>query len=389
MKSETQLSSRFKQVFYNTGVGIMIVDEYRNFTEVNPKLCETLGYKKEELIGNSAEMIHISNETYKEFGERAFNLVREKKTVNLEWQFKRKNGEKIWFRIAGDPVAEQEEVLWTIVDITERVEAQEKIEQLAGKLSKYLSPQVYQSIFSGQKNVKIEAYRKNLTVFFSDIKGFTELTDSLEPEVLSSLLNNYLNEMSKIALKYGGTIDKFVGDAIMIFFGDPETKGQKEDAKACVMMAIEMRERMKYLQKMWEDQGISKPLRIRIGVNTGYCNVGNFGSEDRLDYTIIGGEVNLASRLESNAEAGQILISHETYALVKNQIVCEKKEEIKVKGIAHKVQTYQVIDTQEDLVKSKKLLKEEFDGFNLSIDLKRTKKEQVVATLKKALDEIE
>ena len=151
MKTETQLSSRFEQVFYNTGVGIMIVDKNRIFTEVNPKLCETLGYKKEELIGNSAEMIHISNQTYKEFGEKAFNLVREKKTVNLEWQFKRKNGELIWFRIAGDPVAEQEEVLWTIVDITERVEAQEKIEQLAGKLSKYLSPQVYQLIFSGEK----------------------------------------------------------------------------------------------------------------------------------------------------------------------------------------------------------------------------------------------
>ena len=389
MKTETQLSSRFEQVFYNTGVGIMIVDKNRIFTEVNPKLCETLGYKKEELIGNSAEMIHISNQTYKEFGEKAFNLVREKKTVNLEWQFKRKNGELIWFRIAGDPVAEQEEVLWTIVDITERVEAQEKIEQLAGKLSKYLSPQVYQSIFSGEKNVKIEAYRKNLTVFFSDIKGFTEITDSLEPEVLSSLLNNYLNEMSKIALKYGGTIDKFVGDAIMIFFGDPETKGQKEDAKACVLMAIEMRERMKYLQKMWEDQGISKPLRIRIGVNTGYCNVGNFGSEDRLDYTIIGGEVNLASRLESNADAGQILISHETYALVKNQIICEKKEEIKVKGIAHKVQTYQVVNTKEKLVKSKNFLNEEFEGFNLSIDLERIKKEKVVASLKKALHEIE
>ena len=389
MKTETQLSSRFEQVFYNTGVGIMIVDKNRIFTEVNPKLCETLGYKKEELIGNSAEMIHISNQTYKEFGEKAFNLVREKKTVNLEWQFKRKNGELIWFRIAGDPVSEQEEVLWTIVDITERVEAQEKIEQLAGKLSKYLSPQVYQSIFSGEKNVKIEAYRKNLTVFFSDIKGFTEITDSLEPEVLSSLLNNYLNEMSKIALKYGGTIDKFVGDAIMVFFGDPETKGQKEDAKACVLMAIEMRERMKYLQKMWEDQGISKPLRIRIGVNTGYCNVGNFGSEDRLDYTIIGGEVNLASRLESNADAGQILISHETYALVKNQIICEKKEEIKVKGIAHKVQTYQVVNTKEELVKSKNFLNEEFEGFNLSIDLERIKKEKVVATLKKALNEIE
>jgi adenylate cyclase len=93
------------------------------------------------------------------------------------------------------------------------------------KLSKYLSPQVYASIFSGEKNVKIEAYRKKLTVFFSDIKGFTELTNRLEPEDLSSLLNSYLNEMSKIAVKYGGTIDKFVGDAILIFFGDPETKG--------------------------------------------------------------------------------------------------------------------------------------------------------------------
>ena len=92
-------------------------------------------------------------------------------------------------------------------------------------------------------------------------------------------------------------------------------------------MALEMRERMKILRKIWKDQGISKSLDIRIGINTGYCNVGNFGSEDRLDYTIIGGEVNLASRLESNAEVGQILISHETYALIKDEILCDKKEE--------------------------------------------------------------
>ena len=227
----------------------------------------------------------------------------------MDWPFKTKNGDKIWFRIAGDPVADEDEVLWTVIDVTQRINAQEKIEQLASQLSKYLSPQVYQSIFSGKKNVKIEAYRKKLTVFFSDIKGFTEITDRLEPEVLSFLLNSYLNEMSKIALKYGGTIDKFVGDAILIFFGDPETRGEKEDAKACVLMAIEMRERMKKLHNIWEDQGIFNPLEIRIGINTGFCNVGNFGSEDRLDYTIIGGEVNLASRLESSAETGQILIS--------------------------------------------------------------------------------
>ena len=389
MNPNTNKSSRFEQVFYNTGVGIMIVDKDRFLIEVNPKFCEILGYTKEELIAKNAEIIHLSTEMYKKFGEKAFNQVRNNKTVNLDWPCKSKNGQTVWCRIAGDPVIGADEVLWTVVDITERINSQKKIEELTTKLSKYLSPQVYQSIFSGKQNVKIEAYRKKLTVFFSDIKGFTEITDRLEPEVLSSLLNSYLNEMSKIALKYGGTIDKFIGDAILIFFGDPESKGDKEDAKACVLMALEMRERMKYLRKLWEDQGISNPLDIRIGINTGYCNVGNFGSEDRLDYTIIGGEVNLASRLESSAEIGQILISHETYALVKNQIICEKKEEIKVKGIAHKVQTYQVVNTKEKLVKSKNFLNEEFEGFNLSIDLERIKKEKVVATLKKALHEIE
>ena len=389
MDAKTQLPSRFQQVFYNTGVGIMIVDKNRKLLEVNPKFCDLLGYSREELIGNSAEMIHISGETYKEFGEKAFKQVRNKKTVNLDWPWKKKDGSKIWFRIAGDPVANEEEVLWTVVDITQRVHAHKKIEKLAVKLSKYLSPQVYDSIFSGKQNVKIEAYRKKLTVFFSDIKGFTELTDRLEPEVLSSLLNSYLNEMSKIALKYGGTIDKFVGDAILIFFGDPESKGDREDANACVLMALEMRERMKYLRKLWEDQGISKPLNIRIGINTGYCNVGNFGSEDRLDYTIIGGEVNLASRLESKADSGQILISHETYALIKKQIVCEKKEEINVKGIAHKIQTYQVIETEKDKKNKQNSFREEYDGFSLAVDLSRSEKKKVVSSLKRALIDIE
>ena len=388
MTQSTHKSSRFEQVFYNTGVGIMIVDKDRVLIEVNPKFCEMLGFTKEELLGKNAEIIHLSTEMYKEFGEKAFNQVRNNKTVNLDWPCKKKNGQTVWCRIAGDPVIGADEVLWTVVDITERVTSQKKIEELTAKLSKYLSPQVYQSIFSGKQNVKIEAYRKKLTIFFSDIKGFTEITDRLEPEVLSLLLNSYLNEMSKIALKYGGTIDKFIGDAILIFFGDPESKGDKEDAKACVLMALEMRERMKYLRKLWEDQGISNPLDIRIGINTGYCNVGNFGSEDRLDYTIIGGEVNLASRLESSAEIGQILISDETYALIKKDIFCEKKDKINVKGIAHKIQTYQVIVSNKSLVRKNMFISENYDGFNLEFDLNISKKNQVVASLEKVLKKL-
>ena len=389
MANKNRPNDRLEQVFFNTGVGIMIVDKDRVLIEVNPRFCEMLGFKRSELIGKSAEIIHTSHKTFEEFGKKAFDQVRKQEVVNLEWPFKTKTGRKIWFRIAGDPVMGQEEVLWTVVDITERVEAQNRIEELASKLSKYLSPQVYRSIFSGQKNVQIEANRKKLTVFFSDIKDFTELTDRLEPEVLSSLLNSYLNEMSKIALKYGGTIDKFVGDAILIFFGDPETNGEKADATSCVLMALEMRERMKFMRQIWEDEGISKPLNIRIGINTGYCNVGNFGSEDRLDYTIIGGEVNLASRLESNASVGQILVSHETYSLIKNSITCEEREEINVKGLAHKVRTYQVIDKKEKNKKAVTKLKDIYEGFSLSIDLDVSRKAEVIASLKNALAKIQ
>ena len=104
----------------------------------------------------------------------------------------------------------------------------------------------------------------------------------MEAEELSALLNEYLTEMTKIATKYGGTIDKFIGDAVMIFFGAPESAGEKEDALRCVRMAMEMQARMKELQAKWFRQGIERPLQIRIGINTGVATVGDFGAEERL-----------------------------------------------------------------------------------------------------------
>ena len=130
------------------------------------------------------------------------------------------------------------------------------------------------------------------------------------------MLTHYLTEMSKIAIRWGGTIDKFIGDAILVFFGDPVTKGNKEDAVACVLMALEMLDKIESIREFWRDRGVARPLNVRMGVHTGVCTVGNFGSEDRLDYTVIGNGVNLASRLESNSEPNQILISEDTYLLV-------------------------------------------------------------------------
>ncbi len=218
-----------------------------------------------------------------------------------------------------------------------------QLEQLSDQLAKYLSPQLYESIFEGRQQVKISATRKKLTVFFSDIADFTETADRLESEELTQLLNHYLTEMSKIALDHGATIDKYVGDAIIAFFGDPETRGVKEDARACVSMAIAMQRRMRELRSEWLDMGLERPFEVRIGINTGFCTVGNFGSEDRMDYTIIGNQVNLAARLESLAEVGGILLAHETNSLVKDTVTAEEGDTLTVKGFARPVRTYSVV----------------------------------------------
>ena len=122
---------------------------------------------------------------------------------------------------------------------------------LSMKISRYLSPQIYKSIFSGEKDVVIQTERKKLTIFFSDIKDFTATTERMQPEQITALLNEYFTEMSTIALHHGGTIDKFVGDAMLVFFGDPETKGEVEDARACVRMAIDMQRRLGQLEVKW------------------------------------------------------------------------------------------------------------------------------------------
>ena len=230
----------------------------------------------------------------------------------------------------------------------ESAEKNRMLEALSNKLSKYLDPQVYSSIFAGRHSVEVSSTRKKLTIFFSDIAGFTETTDNLESEELTALLNRYLNEMSKIALQYGATIDKFIGDAIMLFYGDPETRGAKEDALACVRMAIAMQARMADLGSEWRGLGLEHPFQLRIGINTGFCTVGNFGSEDRVDYTIIGGEVNLAARLQAQAEVGGILIAHETYSLVKDEIRAVEQAPIAVKGFARPIRCYAVKGSQQE-----------------------------------------
>lgn len=258
------------------------------------------------------------------------------------------------------------------------------------KLSRYLPPTVWKAINEGHEK-SLTTERKRVTVFFSDIQGFSALSEELEAESLTELLNSYLTEMARIATKNKGTIDKFIGDAVMVIFGDSQSEGVKTDCLRAVSMAIEMRRKMQELQQRWFDQGIKKPLMIRMGINTGFCTVGSFGTSHYMDYTVLGTHVNLASRLESNAEAGEILISHDTWSLVKDVIICRDKGEITVKGFSTPVRVYQVIDFRKDLGKNQNWFEENIDGFAMHLDLEKVRnydRDRVIETLQKATERL-
>jgi class 3 adenylate cyclase len=246
--------------------------------------------------------------------------------------------------------------------------ANEFLASVSMKISRYLAPQIYKSIFSGERDVTIHTERKKLTIFFSDIKDFTATTERLQPEEITALLNEYFTEMSAIALDHGGTVDKFIGDAILIFFGDPETKGPSEDAKACLSMAVEMQRRLSALNAKWRAAGIEHPFRARMGINTGFCNVGNFGSADRMDYTIIGAEANLAARLQSIAEPGHIVVSYETYALVREMVAARKLPPISMKGISHEVIPYAIEGMLDASGRQTRIFSEHLIGLDLDLD---------------------
>ena len=261
----------------------------------------------------------------------------------------------------------------------------EELAKISNQLAKYLSPQIHEQIFSGKQSAEVKSNRKKLTVFFSDIVNFTDISDELESEEMTNLLNFYLNEMSQIALKFGGTIDKFIGDALMIFFGDPESKGPQEDAKQCIQMALEMQDLMTQLSDYWsKNYSLKKELKIRIGINTGFCTVGNFGSLDRIDYTAIGSTVNLASRLESMSDPGSILVSEDTFALVNNFFSFENPKEVKVKGFLRSIKCYKL---QKEDTSKEDIFSISGKGFQISINKKLIHK-SIISDLKSKLDNL-
>ena len=306
--------SEFKQKLNDDGkllihkIKIKVEDEERYFTLASTRTSSAFS---DELIGVQGQLIDRTNEVILQAKNEELLIENEKAFEELSFKTKR-------------------------------------LEKISNQLAKYLSPQIYKNIFETDTD-KVETYtRKKLTIFFSDIKEFTSLSDRLDPDLLAEIINEYLSEMTEIALKFGGTIDKFIGDAILIFFGDPETEGTAVDAEKCLNMAIAMRKRVGELDAVWrKEKGISEGLQVRMGISTGYCTVGNFGSVQRVDYTVLGSPVNLAARLEAACAPQQILVSPETKGLVNTLFEFEEQKPIKLKGFSGTIKPYQLIINDE------------------------------------------
>jgi adenylate cyclase len=227
---------------------------------------------------------------------------------------------------------------------THRLNAEQKhVQSIRNRLEKFrvlITPYVSPEFISSKGDLTGYA-RKRLSVLFVDLEGFTRLMDTADEFLVAGMLNRYFEVMTEVAAEYGGTINKFMGDGAMVFFGDARSEGAVMDAVASVEAAMEMRVRFELLSGQWQGSG-GAPLHLRMGIHTGYCLLGNFGCAARRDYTALGSVVNLASRLEGLARRGEILISSDTRRLVASRIDCANRGQMAVKGFSEPVSTFSV-----------------------------------------------
>ncbi len=229
---------------------------------------------------------------------------------------------------------------YTLITVYWYATEERERKHLRSAFKTYVSRQMLQRILDNPQSLALTGQRKELTIMFSDVRKFSTLSDKISPEVIHRLLNLYFSRMTEIAFKYDGFVDKFIGDGLLCFFGDPITR--PDHAVRAVRAAIEMQQAVREIGPEIEEKLGLDPIVIRIGINTGFVIVGNMGSAERMEYTVLGSDVNLAQRLEASATPGEVMISEKTYEHIKHEIDAREIGEINVKGFERPIQVYEV-----------------------------------------------
>lgn len=283
----------------------------------------------------------------------------------------------------------QQERLIKLSDANEAklTQTNQTLDALTKNLSRFVPQTVVKALMQDGQDDVVRLKRQEITVFFSDIVSFTSLTERLEPEQLATIMSDYFTEMSSICDKWGGTLDQFIGDAILIFFGAPETTGTTNDANQAIGMALEMNEALAQLRQRWAQQGLNLEFQVRMGLSTGFSHVGNFGASDRLHYTALGNVVNEAARIQELGKAGQILLSQDTYAHIQERFDCTEYDKLTLKGYSHELVLYELSLQQKDW--QSQLINHQQTGFHMHLDPSSIKdKDEAIAHLQKALQKI-
>ena len=223
-----------------------------------------------------------------------------------------------------------------------RVEEQMAELVRTGELKRFMPQQIAEGLMAGQLSADDGFERRKVTLLFADMVGFTDLSDKLEPEELAEVLNEYLREMTAVAVSQSGTLDNYIGDGLMVLFGAPKQVDESVQAWSALRTAFGMQERVEELSTAMRARGIPADLTVRVGVNTGHCTVGVLGSDIMRAYKAVGFAVNVAARLQSEAEPGTVLVGFRTYALVKDRVVAEQRVPLMLKGAARPVEAWEI-----------------------------------------------
>ena len=219
----------------------------------------------------------------------------------------------------------------------------EALERANRLIRRYVPPHLADQISTGLYVETAKPERRKLTISFTGVECFATAAEELEAEDLASMLSEYLSEMVAIADRHGGTVSHVAGDGIMIFFGAPDVTSDRDHALRAVRMAREMQDRAGAMQDMWKRYGLDRPFRIRVGINTGYASVGDFGSEGRKFFSGIGLQTNLAERIQAGCGPGKVLISHSTWALVHDEVRCSSHMEMPLNGAGQPLRVYELV----------------------------------------------
>ncbi|PID56837.1 hypothetical protein CSB45_09210 [candidate division KSB3 bacterium] len=346
LTKEIEISkTRYEMILQSMKSGLISLDFNGRIISFNQAASEMLGLETDDVLGKTYFEVFFGvpgNDAMNELIVQAINDELTGKYQELD--FLRDDQRSIPLGMMTSLLKDSKENDVGVLIVFHDLSQIRRYSSLKETFSRYVSKQVVEKISMSDEHPTLYGEKRDVTILFSDIRGFTTMTEQLEPTEVVSMLNEYFSCMIDVIYHYEGTLDKFLGDGMMCLFGAPVE--QADHPGLAVRTALAMQEALTVFNQQQQQRG-RYCLKVGIGINSGDAVVGNVGSEKRLEYTAIGDNVNLASRLQSIARGGQILISESTYQAVRSRARVKKLPSVNVKGKTQPVQIYELVGMEE------------------------------------------